>query len=211
MSKVIFYTNPMSRGQIARWALHEVGAEYDAIVMPYGPKMREEAYKKINPMSKVPAIVHEGQVVTECAAICAYLGDAFASAQLGPKPEERADYYRYLFFSAGPLEAAVMNNQAGFHVDQKQEGMAGYGSFERAIDALETMLSDKDFVCGTRFTMADVYVGSQIGWGLSFKTMPARPVFERYVERIFARPKYQEAKAIDQALIDKQNAESSPE
>ncbi|HRE36661.1 MAG TPA: glutathione S-transferase, partial [Sphingopyxis terrae] len=104
---LIFYTNPMSRGQIVRWMLEEVGAPYQTQILGYDDSMKGADYLAINPMGKVPAIVHRGKVVTECAAICAYLADAFPDAGLAPPLEARADYYRWLFFAAGPLETAV--------------------------------------------------------------------------------------------------------
>ena len=95
--KLTFYTNPMSRGQIARWMLEEVGAPYETVLLEYGTTMKGANYLDLNPMGKVPAIVHDGKVVTEAAAICAYLADAFPAASLGPTPEGRADYYRWMF------------------------------------------------------------------------------------------------------------------
>jgi glutathione S-transferase len=109
MTDLHFYTNPMSRGRIIRWMLEEVGEPYETHIIAYGPAMKAESYRKINPMGKVPAIRHGNTIVTECAAICAYLADAFPKAGLSPAPHLRGDYYRWMFFAAGPLEAAVTN------------------------------------------------------------------------------------------------------
>lgn len=208
MSDVIqFYTNPMSRGQIARWMLEESGADYEAHILDYEGSMKAPEYLAINPMGKVPAIVHQGHVVTECAAICVYLAEAFPQADLAPRAEERADYYRWMFFVAGPLEAAITNRAAGFEGKPGSERSFGYGSYENAISALESALTDKDYICGSRFTAADVYVGAQIDWGLLFKTLPERPVFTGYAERIRQRSAYRRAKEIDNALIAKMQAE----
>lgn len=201
MSRVDFYTNPMSRGQIARWALHEAGAEYDQHLLEYGTTMKAPEYLAVNPMGKVPAIVHDGHVVTECAAICAYLADAFPSADLQPTADERAAYYRWMFFAAGPLEAAITNRHMKWEPTAEQEMMAGYGSYDKAVAALEAALDGRDYICGSRFTAADVYVGSQVDWGLQFGSLPARPAFEAYAAKLRARPAYQAAKAIDGALI----------
>jgi glutathione S-transferase len=201
MSKIDFYTNPMSRGQIARWALHEAGAEYEQHLLDYGTTMKAPEYLAINPMGKVPAIVHNGKVVTECAAICAYLADAFPDAGLQPTAHERADYYRWMFFAAGPVEAAITNRHLKWEPTAEQQRMAGYGSYEHAVAALEGALTGKDYVCGSRFTAADVYVGSQVDWGLQFGTLPASATFNAYAERIRERPAYKAAKAIDGALI----------
>lgn len=209
MADYTFYTNPMSRGQIARWALHEADADYEQILLTYGGTMIKPDYLAINPMGKVPAIVHHrggrDQVVTEAAAICHYLAE-MSAPDLLPRDEEKADYFRYLFFAAGPVEAAITANSMGWTVtDPQKGGMTGFGSYERAMNGLETLLTGRDFVCGDRFTMADVYVGAQVDWGMAFGSMPERPVFTAYAERMRARPAYQASKAIDAKLI----AESS--
>jgi glutathione S-transferase len=201
MSRIDFYTNPMSRGQIARWALHEAGAEYEQHLLDYGTTMKAPEYLAINPMGKVPAIVHNGKVVTECAAICAYLADAYPEAGLQPTADERADYYRWMFFTAGPVESAITGHHLKWEPTEEQERMVGYGSYEHAVAALEGALSGKDYVCGNRFTAADVYVGSQVDWGLQFGTLPTNPAFEAYAGRVRERDAYKAAKAIDGALI----------
>ncbi|RVT39873.1 glutathione S-transferase family protein [Sphingobium algorifonticola] len=198
---IIFYTNPMSRGQIARWMLEEVGAPYEQVLLDYGTTMKAPEYLAINPMGKVPAIVHDGRVVTECAAICAYLADAFPDAGLAPPINDRADYYRWLFFGAGPVEAAVTNRAMDWDVPADKQMMAGYGSFDATMDGLEAALTGKSWMCGAQFTATDVYVGAQIDWGLAFGSMPSRPAFADYVARLRERPAYQRQKAIDDALI----------
>lgn len=204
--ELVFYTNPMSRGRIVRWMLEEVGRPYRTEVLDYGPAMKAPAFRAVNPMGKVPAIRHGRTVVTEAAAICAYLADAFPEAGLAPPPGDRlrGPYYRWLFFAAGPVEAAVTNKAFGFAVPEGREGMAGYGSFADVMDALETAVSGGGHVAGDAFTAADVYLGSQIGWGLMFGTMEKRPAFERYWERISARPAAERARAIDDALLPEQ-------
>ena len=136
MSTLTFYTNPMSRGQIARWMLEEVGAPYDQVLLDYGTTMKAPGYLAINPMGKVPAIKHGETVVTECAAICAYLADAFPDAGLGPDAANRGEYYRWIFFGAGPLEQAIINKSLDFVVPPDKEAIAGYGSFDHAMDGL---------------------------------------------------------------------------
>jgi glutathione S-transferase len=201
MAKINFYTNPMSRGQIARWALHEVGADYEQHLLDYGTTMKSPEFLAINPMGKVPAIVQDGHIVTECAAICVWLADAFPASGLGPTPAERADYYRWLFFAAGPVEAAVTNRALGFTPAAEQEAMAGYGNFAAVMDALDAKLTADAYICADRFTMADVYLGAQVDWGLQFGSMEERASFQAYAERLRARPAYQAAKAIDNQLI----------
>lgn len=197
---LIFYTNPRSRGQIARWMLEETGAEYETVALGYADTMKAAPYLAINPMGKVPAIVHQGRVVTECAAICAYLAEAFPQADLAPRPEERADYYRWLFFVAGPVEAAVSNHAVGFDPTPERERMFGYGNFERTVDTLEQAVSAHPYIAGSRFTAADVYVGSHIGWGMMFGTLPKRAAFQDYFDRVSARDACARARAKDEAL-----------
>ena len=208
MSELIFYTNPMSRGQIARWMLEEVGADYEQRLVQYGPEMKGPDYLAINPMGKVPAIVHDGKVVTECAAICAFLAEAFPEAGRAPTAEERADYYRWMFFGAGPLEQAIINHAMKWESPEDKQAMLGYGSYELAVETLACWLADRDYVCGDRFTAADVYVGAQVDWGQAFGTLPPRPVFAAYAERLRARPAYQRGKAIDNELIARAKAEA---
>ena len=201
MPSLTFYTNPMSRGRIARWMLEEVGEPYDTVLLDYGTTMKGADYLAVNPMGKVPALRHGDTVVTEAAAICAYLADAFPAAGLAPPPgdERRGPYYRWMFFAAGPVEAAVTNKSQGFESDKKQ--MLGYGSFEDTMSALELAISRGPYICGDQFTAADVYVGSQIGWGLMFGTIDERPGFKDYVGRLYVRPAARRANELDDAAM----------
>ncbi len=198
-----FYTNPMSRGRIVRWMLEEVGAPYETVVLDYASSMKAADYLAINPMGKVPAIVHDGQVVTEGAAICAYLAEAFPEAGLAPTAAERASYYRWLFYAAGPVEAAVTNKSLGVVPTEDQQRMVGYGSFDTMLDTLEAAVSAHPFIAGDRFTAADVYVGSQVMWGQMFGSMPKRDAFVDYGARLAEREAYKRAAAIDDALMAK--------
>lgn len=198
---LIFYTNPQSRGRIARWMLEEVGAEYRTEVVEYGAEMKSPPYIDINPMGKVPAIRHRGHVVTETAAICAYLADAFPDAGLAPMPEERGAYYRWLFFAAGPLEAAVINHHLGFEVPAERQGMIGYGTYGTVIDVLESELAKTDYAAGSRFTAADVYLGSHIGWGFQFETIEKRTPLSEYWVRLEGRSARRRAEELDNALL----------
>jgi glutathione S-transferase len=199
--ELVFYTNPMSRGRIIRWMLEETGATYRTELLEFAASMKAPAYLAINPMGKVPAISHRGVAVTETAAICAYLADAFPAAGLAPPLTDRGAYYRWLFFGAGPLESAVTNKSLGFAVPPGREVMAGYGNFERTIDTLASALAHGGYIAGNNFTAADVYIGSQLGWGLMFGTIEKRPAFADYVTRLHARPAALRAAQIDDALI----------
>ena len=204
-SEIVLYTNPMSRGRIARWMLEELGQPYRTEVLDYGTTMKTAEYLRINPMGKVPAIRHGEQVVSETAAICAYLADAFPRAGLAPPPGDpaRAPYFRWLFFAAGPFEAAVTAKAMGFVTPQGREASTGWGSFGAVMDALEIAVSASDYIAGNRFSAADVYVGAQVGFGLMFKSIEPRPAFERYWQRLSARPAAVRAREADDALIAK--------
>ncbi len=205
--ELVFYTHPLSRGRIVRWMLEEVGQPYRTEILDYATTLKAPAYLAINPMGKIPALTHRGQVVTECAAICAYLADAFPQAGLAPPPGDpaRAAYYRWLFFGAGPVEAATSNKAAGFEAPPERARMMGYGTYAMAVDTLEKAVSS-GYVAGGRFSAADVYIGSQVNWGLRFGTLDKRPAFERYVGQLLTRPAYVRASEIDDQLAAKMQA-----
>ena len=204
------YSHPMSRGRIARWMLEETAQPYGIEVMGYADSMKSADYLALNPMGKVPALVHGEAVVTETAAICAYLADAFPQAGLAPAPGDpaRAAYLRWLFFAAGPVEAAITNRNLQVAVPPGKERMVGYGSFEAVMDALEGAVEGRAFVAGDRFSAADVYLGSQIGFGLRFGSIERRPAFERYWAGLAQRPAYLRATELDDALIAAAQASS---
>jgi glutathione S-transferase len=203
-----FYTNPMSRGRIVRWMLEEVGEPYETVLLDYDTTMKGADYLAINPMGKVPAIRHGDTVVTEAAAICAYLADAFPDKSLAPPSghARRGPYYRWLFFAAGPVEAAVTGKSLGLLAPADKKRMAGYGSFEETIDALEQAILPGPYICGEQFTAADLYVGAQIGWGMMFGSIEKRPAFVDYSGRLQARPAAIRAREIDDAIIAEQKA-----
>lgn len=208
MGSLTFYHNPMSRGQIVRWMLEEVGEPYETQIVDYAT-MHDEEYRRVNPMMKVPALVHDGRTVTECAAIIAYLADVFPDKGLGPSDAERADYYRWLFFAAGPIEQAVTNHANGWDPTPERRRMFGYGSYDEALATLADHLAKNDYVCRSRFTAADVYVGSQVLWGTQFGTMTALPPFQPYADRLAAREAYRRGKDIDNGLIAQMQAKES--
>ncbi len=201
MAELIFYTNPQSRGRIVRWMLEECGADYRTVVVPYGSEMKSEPYTSINPMGKVPAIVYAGKPVTETSAIVAFLADLFPAAKLAPPLDQRQDYYRWLFFAAGPLEAAITNKSLGFETPPEKSRMAGYGSFDLVVETLAKKVGRSTFLTGETFTAADLYVGSHIGYGLQFGSLPKLAEFSDYFARISSRPAKARADELDNALM----------
>ena len=204
MTNYTMFYNPMSRAAIAHWAFPEAGVEFDRVPVDWANK--PQALLDANPMGKLPTIIHRhgdhDHVVTEAAAICHYLAEMEAPDLL-PGPHEKAAYFRWLFFAAGPVESAVTSKAMGWEVsDPQKQGMLGFGNFEKTVDTLDWWLSGHDYVCGERFTMADIYVGSEVDWGLMFGTLPERASFTAYAERFRARPAYQAAKASDAKLME---------
>jgi len=191
--EIIFYTNPMSRGRIVHWLLEELGVAYEMKVLTFDKgEHKTPEYLRVNPMGKVPAIVHRGVVVTETAAICMYLADAFPAAGLAPAlgDPQRGTYLRWFFFGAGCFEPAVIDKMLGRPPVERQ-GALGYGSYEDTLRTLETALVPGPFILGPRFSALDVYVGSQIHWGLMTKALEARPLFQQFADRCAARPAMQ--------------------
>ncbi len=212
MADLKFYTNPRSRGQTVRWMLEELGQPYDTEVLDYGTSMKAEPYLSINPMGKVPAIVHKGKVVTEAAAICCYLADAFPEAGLAPDPQDRAEYYRWIFFCSGPVEAAFTAKAMGWQVPPERQIMAGFGTYEATMATLSKALDGRTYIAGNRFTAADLYVGALVNFMLEFKLLEPTPVFTDYAKRMTDRDAYRRARDIDAKLTEEaQAAQPAPQ
>lgn len=209
MTDLILYTNPQSRGRIVRWMLEEIGQPYDTEVIGYG-QLKDQRYLAVNPMGKVPAISHRGKVVTECAAVCAYLADVFPAAGLAPRDDEKADYYRWMFYAAGPVEQAFTNNAMEWKVPPERERMFGYGNYDRVVDLLDQLFASRDYVCGDRFTAADVYVGSQIMFPMQFGMLPERDSFTRYRDRLQQRDAYKRGNALDDEAAKQAEGAAQP-
>lgn len=208
-SELILYTHPMSRGRVARWMLEETGAAYRTEYLDFGTTMKAPAYLAINPMGKVPALRHGPTVITECAAICAYLAEEFPDAQLAPSAAERGAYYRWMFFAAGPIEMAVTNKALGFETPPERLRMIGCGRPAEAMDTLEQAVSQTAYIAGDRFTAADVYVGAQIGSGMQFGIIDQRKAFADYWQRLSQRPAYRRAAELDDAAMPPPNSKSA--
>ena len=202
MHGLTLYSNPQSRGRLVHWMLEELHTPYETVWIDYGEEMKSPHYRAINPMGKVPALVHGDLLITECAAICAYLADRFPRAQLAPPADDprRAAYLRWLFFTAGPLEQAVTANTLGWRAEPGQERMLGFGSLSDCLDTLEQALLGGPWLCGDHFTAADLYLAAQLGWGLMQGNIEARPGFAEFVAAANARPAAERARELnDQA------------
>ncbi|MEM6930810.1 MAG: glutathione S-transferase family protein [Myxococcota bacterium] len=200
MPALVLYTHPFSRGRIAHWALEEAGQPWEARLVPLG-QHRTPEFLALNPMGKIPTLLHGDVVVTEAPAICAYLADAFPDADLAPAPSDRGAYYRWLFFATACIEHAVLDKEHGQLRPELRESI-GYGTFDDVIDTIEAAIGPGPWVLGDRFSAADVYLGSQLEWGT--RLMPhieRRPVFEDYLARCAAREAYRRASQRTDALV----------
>lgn len=207
MSKkeLVLYTNPWSRGAIAHWMLEEIGEPYRIEMLEYGPAMKSEAFLALNPMGKVPTLCHGDQVVTEAAAICAYLADAFPQAGLAPPPAMRGDYYRWLFFTAGPLEQAISLQSLDIQLSAEDAARLGCGSTAQVVNILAGALKERRYLAGDRFSAADVYVGSHLAWGMEFGTIEKRPEFVDYWQGLKERPAHRKVEKMLNTYMAHQN------
>ncbi len=203
MSKTLtFYTNPRSRSSIAHWMLEEVGCEYTVQVLEFDTSMKSPAYLAINPMGKVPAIQHGEQIVTEAAAICAYLAETFPAAGLIPAPADRGAYYRWFFFTTSCLEPAYVNFAAGWNpATAAKQREFGYGSYTRVLDTLSAHLRGRTHVAGERFSAADLYLASHLNWGMMTGAIEKRGEFLAYRDAHINRPAALRAQARTRELM----------
>ena len=203
MTELTFFHNPQSRARIAHWMLEEVGVPYSTRLVRFdaGEHKRPE-FLAINPMGKLPAVKHGDTVVTEAAAICAYLADAFPAAHLAPPPAspERGTYYRWLFFGAGCVEPAAVDRMLNRPQVERPVAL-GYGTYTDTMNALEKAVTPGPFILGNMFSAADVYIASQIGWGLMTKAIEPRPAFQKYFAGLTERPAYKRAAAQDEQYM----------
>jgi glutathione S-transferase len=184
--------------------LEEVGVSYAVETMNFGRDMKAPEYLAINPMGKVPAIKHGNTVVTEVAAICAYLADQFPDKGLAPRPQslERGPYYRWMFFIAGPFEMATSALAYGWKIDSSNAQSVGCGLMEDSINTLEKELGQRPYICGDQFTAADVLVSSYLRWAMVQKNIPPNDVFQDYINRTEGRPAAKRANELDNALAE---------
>jgi glutathione S-transferase len=208
--EVVLYMSPMSRGRTIHWLLEELGAPYriELVNLEKG-EQKHPKFLAINPMGKVPAIVHKGVVVTECGAIITYLADEFPSAGLAPAVHDpaRGAYLRWMFFAAGCVDAALIDRMLSRPIPERT-GAIGYGKHEHVFDTLDQALTPGPYLLGDKFTAADLFIGGQLGFGLMTKALDARPVFQAYVEKVQQRPAHKRAMEKSGELIERLKAAS---
>ncbi|UJF24141.1 glutathione S-transferase family protein [Suttonella sp. R2A3] len=213
MSTLTFYTNPQSRGAVVRWLLTELGlqdgVDYTTVILQYGSDaspdgIKSANYLNINPMGKVPTLTDGDTVISETAAICAYLTDKYHDRQLAPAIDSplRGEYYRWLFFAHGVLEPALLNHHFHFELKEEQTSTAGYGQLSDVINTLVSKLKTSHYLVGDRFSTADLYLSNALNFYLTFGLIEPLPEFQAYAARHTARESFQRAKAIDGALLN---------
>lgn len=205
-----FFYHPRSRAAITRWMLEECGARYDAIRLGYGSSMKSADYLALNPMGKVPALVHGDTVVTEVAATLAYLADLFPDQQLAPAvgSPQRGSYHRWMFFLAGPVEAVMTAHSQGHLAQQtaEQAMTAGYGRYDDVVQTLRQAVAGRRYLCGDRFSAADVLMASYLRWGTLMQQLPALPEFSAYGQPLLDRAASLRAIALNEADLAAQPA-----
>ena len=202
-ASLTFYSHPMSRGRTVRWMLEECGARYDSVMLDFGTTMKAPGYLAINPMGKVPALRHGETIITEVSAICAYLADLFPEKNLAPPvgSAARGSYYRWLFFTAGPLETAMTAKSLNLLAPPDKAVEVGYGNYIDVMDTVEAAISNGPYLCGDHFTACDLHLAAYLRWGMQTGGVEKRAVFERYLEPISQRPALLRANALDDALL----------
>jgi glutathione S-transferase len=196
--EIQFYTAPMSRGRMVHWMLEEVGARYRPHLFDLqAGEHKTTEFLAINPLGKVPAIVHHGATITEVGAIVAYLGDAFPAAHLAPPigDTRRGPYLRWLFFAAATLEPAIVDHVTQRTPPKERLAALSYGSVQGVTDTLVQALRRSPHLLGDTFSAADLYVGSNIAFGVGAECLPPLPEFQDYLARITARPANQRFEA----------------
>lgn len=202
MADLTLYHASPSRSSVTLWMLEELGEPYDVLMLNLqnGDQQKPD-YLAINPMGKVPALKHKDTVITEVAAICTYLADAFPGAKLNVPigSPRRGVYLKWLFFGPGCLEPA-MTDRVFPRKEQPRRAALGYGDYDTAMNVVAQAVAKGPYLMGEQFTAADVVIGSNIRWGMIFKMVPERTEFTAYAERIAARPAARRAEAKDAEL-----------
>jgi glutathione S-transferase len=202
MAKLTLYHASPSRSAITHWMLEEVGEPFDIHLLNLQrQEQRAPAYLAINPMGKVPALRHGDVVITEGAAICAYLADEFPARRLNIPigDPRRGIYLKWLFFGPGCIEPATVD-RAFPRKEQPRVAMLGYGDYDTVVNVLANAVAKGPYLMGEQFTAADVVIGASVRWGMQFKLLPERPEFVAYAARLGERPALQRAEAKDREL-----------
>ena len=206
MAALTLYHIAPSRSSVVHWMLEEVGEPFDLHVLNVkAGENRQPDYLAINPMGKAPALRHNDVIITEVAAICCYLADAFPQARLNVPigDPRRGPYLKWLFFAPGALEPAIMD-RAFKRAEEAPRQALPYGDFDTTMDVVARAVTRSPFLLGDQFTAADVVIGSMLRWSTLFNLIPARAEFSDYIARFADRPALKRATAKDEELAKAQ-------
>lgn len=206
-TSLVFFHSPQSRSGITRAMLEELGVDYDLVVLDLkSGEQRHPDYLAINPMGKVPAIRHNGALITEQPAIILHLADLFAEKNLAPPIGDplRGPYLRWMVFYGSCFEPALMDRSQQ-HTPASPSA-CGYGDYDTMLKTVTDQLERGPYLLGERFSAADVLWGSAFNWALMFKLVPELPVIRAYIDRVTSRPAMQRAMAADMDLAARQAA-----
>jgi glutathione S-transferase len=202
MAKLTLYHAAPSRSSVTHWMLEEIGEPFDLHLLSLARgEHKSPEYLKINPMGKVPALRHGDVVITEGAAICAYLADEFPDRKLNiPVGDPRRGVYlKWLFFGPSCFEPAI-TDRAFPRKEPPRAAALGHGDYDTVLGVLSDAVAKGPYLMGEQFTAADVVIGAGLRWGMQFKLVPERPEFIAYTSRLAQRPALQRAEAKDKEL-----------
>ncbi|MGV7211021.1 glutathione S-transferase family protein [Oxalobacteraceae bacterium A2-2] len=195
-------THSRSGGVLA--LLEELQADYELRVLDMrAGELRQPEYLKINPMGKVPAILHDGALVTEQVAIYIYLADLYAEAGMAPAIGDplRGPYLRWIAFYGSCFEPALIDKSLK---QVPPPSMSPYGDYDTVLATLTGQLEKGPYLLGDTYSAADVLWGSALNWTTMFELVPKTPLIAAYIERVTQRPRYQASVAKDAALLARQ-------
>lgn len=208
MKKIIFYTNPNSRGLFVRWMLEECGAKYEVVPIQFGEEIKSEKYLSINPMGKLPAIAVDGKIITETAAIITFLADMFPEKKLIPAVDsiERGEFYRWMFFAVH-AEYALMDKLFDIPSNELRRNGIGYGDFDTAFNTLTDFLKGKKYAIGNSFTALDLWLSALLGWGIRREVFPKEGVLADYMNQHIIREAFIKSQGLDKELAKEMGLE----
>jgi glutathione S-transferase len=199
--KLIFFHAPNTRSSGVRILLEELQADHEMRVLNFKRgEQRSAEYRAVNPMGKVPAILHGDALVTEQAAIYQYLADLFPAAGLAPAIGDplRGPFLRWLAYYGSSFEPAVVDR--ALKRDPAPAAMCPYGDFDTMLQTFLAQLAQGPYFLGDRYTAVDVLWGTALKWMVGFKLLPDQPLILDYVQRITARPAFVKVAQLESEL-----------